>query len=191
MIIYLHGFSSAPASHKATVLSERLVLCEFKIPAYPFEHPDQAIAELGGLVQKKKNALAEPLVVMGSSLGGFYAQYLAAHLDAVNALIMINPALEPATTLAPYTGEHVNMVSGEAFTFTKEDLAALKKYYVPPVAGKPVLLLLDEKDEIINSKIAANRYANTGNVLMYPEGNHHFAHLEEAMPEIRKFYYSL
>ncbi|MCB1829241.1 MAG: esterase, partial [Gammaproteobacteria bacterium] len=44
----------------------------------------------------------EELTLMGSSLGGFYAQFLAAALDAVDRVVMINPALQPQLTLKPF-----------------------------------------------------------------------------------------
>lgn len=191
MIIYLHGFSSAPSSHKATALKEHLAVGDFEIPFYPFESPDAAVAALTDFIHARSDECSEPVVLMGSSLGGFYAQYLAATLDVVDALIMINPALAPRFTLTPHTGAHINLVSGEPFVFSELDLLALDKYEVPAVIKKPVLLLLDEGDEIIDSRIAASRYATTGDVLSCPRGNHRFTHLDEAMPRIRAFYFQL
>ena len=42
--------------------------------------------------------------VMGSSLGGFYAAWLSAHLGV--PAVLINPAVHPSRDLARYIGEH-------------------------------------------------------------------------------------
>ena len=44
------------------------------------------------------------MAVMGSSLGGFYAAWLSAHLSI--PAVLINPAVHPSRDLARYIGEH-------------------------------------------------------------------------------------
>ncbi len=90
-LMYIHGFNSSPASHKAGLLRsvfeqagcpERLI-----VPALP-PSPRLAMAELDAAI-----AGAGPVALLGSSLGGFYATWLAEHHDLKAAIV--NPAVRP------------------------------------------------------------------------------------------------
>ncbi len=74
-ILYIHGFNSSPLSKKARQLEavmQALGLAErLRVPAL-HHHPRQAIAQLEAAIAE----LGTPLLV-GSSLGGYYATYLA------------------------------------------------------------------------------------------------------------------
>ncbi|MEG2797898.1 MAG: YqiA/YcfP family alpha/beta fold hydrolase, partial [Pseudomonas sp.] len=74
-ILYIHGFNSAPTSKKACQLvavMERMGLSEqLRVPAL-HHHPREAIGQLEQAIAE----LGQPLLV-GSSLGGYYATHLA------------------------------------------------------------------------------------------------------------------
>lgn len=74
-LLYIHGLNSSPASSKARILQavmQRMGLAgQLRIPAL-HHHPRQAIAQL----QQAIAELGRPLLV-GSSLGGYYATFLA------------------------------------------------------------------------------------------------------------------
>ena len=74
-ILYIHGLNSSPASHKASQLSRAMAHLglenQLRVPAL-HHHPRQAMAQLQALISE----LGSPLLV-GSSLGGYYATYLA------------------------------------------------------------------------------------------------------------------
>ena len=131
----------------------------------------------------------EPLMLIGSSLGGYYAQYLAANLDIVTKVVLINPALQAQKTLHPYIGQQTNMVTGESFVFTQQDFDKLQLFDVSiEDISVPTLVLLDEDDELIDCRFAEQKYQVVGRVVVYPGGSHWFDHLEEAIPEIVNFY---
>lgn len=128
-------------------------------------------------------------MLIGSSLGGYYAQYLGVHLDAVNKVVLINPALQPRKTLKPYIGQQTNIVTGKSFIFTQQNFDELAQYKVSTKdVVAPTLVLLDEGDEVIEYRFAEAQYKDIGRVLIYPDGSHRFDHLEEAVPEIEAFY---
>lgn len=189
MIIYLHGFSSSAASHKAALFKEAFATTPFHILDYPAHQPHAAVASITrGITLALAETPDEPVMLMGSSMGGFYAQFLAAVLDVVDAVIMLNPALQPQLTLKPYIGSNINMVTGEPFEFSQQDFDDLAEYDRGPVpSGKPVLVLLDEGDEVIDHRVAAQIYCNRAEVVIYPGGSHSFEHIEQAIEEIRKF----
>lgn len=103
-VLYLHGFRSSPMSAKAKFLAHwfqrnqpQVVWCCPQLPASPRD----SAALIHALVSDWP---AHEMAVMGSSLGGFYATWLAAqkHCQAM----LLNPAVHPARDLARYIGEH-------------------------------------------------------------------------------------
>ena len=132
------------------------------------------------------------MLLIGSSLGGYYAQCLATSLDYISGAVLINPALQPRLTLKPYIGQHTNQVTGELFEFTEKHLQELVEFDVPTnKINVPTLVLLDEGDDVIDYQFAAEKYKDIGQVIVYPDGSHWFDHLDDAIPHIRKFYHEL
>ncbi len=188
MFIYLHGFNSTGQSAKGQFLKQHLKPEAVLTPTYPAD-PDQAIPYLTELiVQLLANKIDdEMLTLIGSSLGGYYAQYLSHHFRL--PLILINPALEPITTLTPYVGWQTNYYSKQEYFFSQQDLQKLASYDIVNPCKHPVpcLLLLDEDDEIIDSRRAQKIYATCANIVLFPNGSHRFEHLEAALKKIRDF----
>lgn len=88
-LLYLHGFNSAHSSHKAQVLQAHLKglgrNAEFFAPDLP-HRPAQAIA----LLESRIRQMPSKPTLVGSSLGGFYATYLAERHDL--RAVLNNPA---------------------------------------------------------------------------------------------------
>lgn len=190
MIIYFHGFSSGKNSQKATTIKNYFEDYSIYVPAYPSHQPRQSIEYLQDYLQSHSSDRYQGRVMlMGSSLGGFYAQYLAKQFQKVAAVVLINPCLQPQVTLASQIGEQMNIVTGETFNFTQEDYTAFDQYDIKPEdVFSPTLVLLDEGDELIDYQVAASKYREKGKVISYPGGDHWFRHLDQALPEIEAFY---
>ncbi len=189
-IIYLHGFSSAPASHKARRLQDALAPMPLLIADYPSHRPREAIATITALIDRNRRQHPhDRLALMGSSLGGYYAQHLAATRDDIDRVVLINPALDPQPPLEPWIGANTNMVTGEPFHFSREAWEQLADFDTPSASiTTPTLLLLDSGDDVIPHEFAAEKYRNLpGRTIVYPGGSHAFDHLDEAIPEIVKF----
>ena len=189
LIVYLHGFSSGAGSAKADFFRTALAPVPVEVPDYPSHRPHAAVRAIGcGLDTARRRHGAQRLTLIGSSLGGYYAQYLGAHLEVVERVVLINPALQPQQTLAPFVGRNTNMVSGAAFQFSHSDFEALADYELAPERNPaPTLVLLDAGDEVIDYRFAAERYSPCGHVTVYPGGSHRFEHLQQAAAEISKF----
>ena len=86
-LLYIHGFNSSPSSHKARqlgVLMQRLGLADrLRVPAL-HHHPRLAIGQLEDAIAE----LGRPVLV-GSSLGGYYATHLAERHGL--SAVLINP----------------------------------------------------------------------------------------------------
>lgn len=102
-LLYLHGFRSSPRSMKAQKMAARVAARHPGVvwwcPQLP-PSPAQAMAEvMQGIASWPRQTMA----VAGSSLGGFYARWVA--LQTGCRAVLLNPAVHPARDLARYIGE--------------------------------------------------------------------------------------
>jgi predicted esterase YcpF (UPF0227 family) len=188
MFIYLHGFNSSGESAKGKFFANYLTPHIVLTPSYPPD-PDTALVYLIDYLNEHlaDNQAHDPLILIGSSLGGFYAQYLAHQFKL--ASVLINPALQPTSTLRASLGWQTNFYTGERYYFGEQQLARLLRYDVkaPCKNQLPRLVLLESGDEIIDYRYALQRYADCAQVIVYPNGNHQFQHLAEAAETIKIF----
>jgi len=177
MILYIHGFASCGDSNKTKFLRENFpkVLC----PDVPVD-PDEAIMFLQKLIVANNVSL-----IIGSSLGGFYAAYLAQKFEIKT--VLLNPSTQPFLTLAPYVGTNTFFCSGESFEWTKDHVAKLWEYAISKNSIKaPVLVLLQKDDEVLDYTKAAEFYEDY-DVVIQEGGNHRFENLDEYLDKIRAF----
>src|SRR3984893_5108674 len=115
-IVYLPGFNSRPASAKAPQLARGIAARDPRSrPAYfvPQLHhrPALAMREVVAWVDAtNRHAGNKGLAFVGSSLGGFYATFLAEHYGASAGLV--HPAIRPAERLASHLGPQRHTGSG-------------------------------------------------------------------------------
>ena len=118
MLIYIHGFNSSPQSNKANLLrnfAEKISLRDqIQFPQVPHD-PAKAISQLEKLVKKQLTSPAYPQdcgpCLIGSSLGGYYATWLAEKYDC--RAVLINPAVKPYELFDDYLGTNKTEYSGE------------------------------------------------------------------------------
>ncbi|MBI3571497.1 MAG: alpha/beta fold hydrolase [Gammaproteobacteria bacterium] len=192
MIVYLHGFNSGAASGKAAWLKQNLPDITVLSPTYPTHKADEAPKFLRDYFARVRaeHPNDKKFLLVGSSLGGFWARYLAPDLGAGMALI--NPAMHPETDLMDAIGPNKNEATGEEYVLTAEQVRALARYQVPRCNPKvPTLVLLDEGDDVLNYRVAQSYYRGCGQVIVYPGGSHRFDHMAEALPEILVLYEKL
>jgi predicted esterase YcpF (UPF0227 family) len=194
MIIYLHGLNSAGSSAKAAVLRKALRPIEVLSPTYPVQQADEAVARLSELIQNKlpeMSRINQPIILVGSSMGGFYGQYLARRF-AVDHLVMINPALEPWELLRQVAGWQYNEALNERYYLSQEMIAATRRYAIDKVDdGVPTSLLLDQGDELIDWRIASSIYSGVAQIHCFKDGNHAFGHMREAVVIIQRIHQAL
>lgn len=189
MIVYLHGFNSGGTSAKATWLRQHLPDISVLSPTYPAHVADAAPKSIRDYIARvrREHPQDKKLLLVGSSMGGFWARYLAAELGAGMALI--NPAMHPEIDLLRVVGTNKNEATGEEYVLTAEQVKALGRYKLAKCdPNVPTLVLLDEADEVIDYRDAQAFYRDCARVVVYPGGSHRFEHLPEALPEIRRLY---
>ncbi len=189
-IVYLHGFRSSPASVKATALQRAVeALPAADRPRYlvpPLHHdPARAIADVPHLLHELSIDPATDLTLVGSSLGGYYATYLAERLGA--RAVLINPAVRPFDDLRSYVGAQTNLYSGETFVLTPAHFGALAALRVPGITRpERYFLLVQTGDEVLDYREAVARY---GGAWQHVEGggDHGFQRFEAQIPAILRF----
>jgi predicted esterase YcpF (UPF0227 family) len=148
MILYLHGFRSSPKSFKARVVQKALESAgrahELICPQLPAS-PQEAMAL--ALLLAERHA-PHDLSIVGSSLGGFYATWLAERLGV--RAVLLNPSVNPLKNLEHHVGVTTAWHSDEPFEFRREyidELAALRvgkitrpeRYFLIAATGDEVL----------------------------------------------------
>ena len=189
MYIYLHGFNSGGTSSKAGQLRTLLAPAPVLSPTYPAHKAGAAVSFLRDYITKTIRELKSntPLVLIGSSLGGFYAQCLAREFGA--RIVLINPSIFPDETLLRCVGPNHNEATGEDYPLTADDVRALGQYRAAvcdPLI--PTLLLLDSGDELLDYRVAERWYRGCGKTIVYAGGSHRFEHLAEALVKIRRLH---
>jgi predicted esterase YcpF (UPF0227 family) len=184
LLIYLHGLNSSSRSYKAGLLQEVLAPTRVLAPSYPAHRPDAAVATLRQFFSTID--ARSPPVVVGSSMGGFYGQYLA-RCVAFEHLFLINPALAPWSLLEEYEGQTQTTARGEDYLIDRSLIESTRKYGIDaPCDGVPTTLFLEKGDEVIDYRIAEAMYARCGRLMVFDGGDHGFRHLEEAVAVIRE-----
>lgn len=163
-IVYIHGFNSSALSFKARVLGERMAAlgrsAEFHCPELD-HRPGRAMAQLEALIAKEKGKAA----LVGSSLGGYYATYLA-ETNGLRA-VLINPAVRPYELLAAYIGPQRNLYTGMQYEFTAQHLAELRALELARVTPERYLLLVATGDEVLDYRAATSRYHGAAQTVVH------------------------
>jgi len=184
VIVYLHGFNSSPQSGKAQYfrqyLEERGKRGEFVCPQLP-HWPEEAVA----VVEAEMARYAEKsITLVGSSLGGFYATWLA-EKHGVRA-VLINPAIDPHVGLRAYLGCQQGYHGGESYELTEEHLRQWKEFLVAAVHPERYLLLVETGDEVLDYRLAVKKYRGAKQVVVQG-GDHMLASFPEHLPLILEF----
>jgi predicted esterase YcpF (UPF0227 family) len=180
VIVYLHGFNSSPRSHKAQVMgkymAERGMAEQYRCPALP---PRASEA-----IRVAEEFIASRVCFVGSSLGGFYATYLAEKHGA--RAVLINPAVEPHVGLRAYLGPQKNLHTGEPYVLTEAHLREWERLYVPQITPGRYLLLVETGDEVLDYRQALARYAGAEQVVVQG-GDHSLQSFPQHLPRIIEF----
>ncbi len=182
MILYIHGFGSSGFGGKATLFKEYfnddIIMPSLSyVPALAIHTLEQLIV----MLQKQ----GEKVSLVGSSLGGFYAIYLANKYNL--KAVLINPAIVPYKTLDKI-GMATNYFDLSSFEVTHEHMQALKVLDVHGIENqKNFLLLLQQGDELLDYKQAVEKLPQA-NRIIEEGGNHTFEGIERHFVFIEEFF---
>jgi hypothetical protein len=109
-IVYLHGFASSPQSSKARFFEQKFLEQGVPFDAPRLDEGDFSKLTIAGQQRVIERTVAGgPVVLMGSSLGGYLAAlYAAQHPDQVEKLVLLAPAFHfPSRWKARFTPEEL------------------------------------------------------------------------------------
>lgn len=158
-LIYLHGFRSSPQSYKAQKTLQRMrdLGCAelLDLPALDVS-PQRAAQRIAELAQGCDPA---ELAVIGSSLGGFYATWLAEQLGPACRAVLLNPAIHPELDLHRWLGVQTVYNSDATIEVLPEHLQQLVALQTPQItAPGRYLLIAATGDEVIDWTTMVRKY---------------------------------
>lgn len=189
-ILYLHGFRSAPASFKARLMEQAMAArglahawaCP-QLPASPREAGDLILdiarRQLQGVASSRH------LTVVGSSLGGYYATWLAERLDC--RAVLLNPAVHAARDLATQVGEHRMYHSDAPFVFLPQYVQELADMEVPVLSHlERYFLVAATGDEVLDWREMRDRFAGCRQRIIQGS-DHGLSDFAQWQPEVLDF----
>jgi predicted esterase YcpF (UPF0227 family) len=186
-LLYLHGFLSSPQSDKAVQAKNWVeknrqdikFICPSLSPYF-----NETRVKLESLIE---SAESTPIYLMGSSLGGYYATYLAEKYNLKAALI--NPLVDP------HVLDGDSYIGAELKNYHTDDIYILEEHHADELLSlntpsikrhENYYLLVQTGDESLDYKLAVEKYKYSK---QYVEegGDHSFQGFEKHMPEVIAF----
>lgn len=190
-ILLLHGFNSAPENKQAVInqwlidnnLSDRIDLIA---PQLNY-NPNEAIKQIGSIIQEHYGNI----IIMGTSLGGFYANYVRAMNQTDQIKVhAINPSWSPSISLKREVNqEQINLKTKENWKFTETYLNYLAhfekacKVELKHYKGNNYTLHLANADELLTFDTMLE-YLDENKVpheVFYYNTNHRFETVKELL----------
>ena len=185
-LIYVHGFLSAPGSHKATLTKQWLQQhhpevtyhCPHLSP-YPLETERQ-------LTELMSSLEGETVGLIGSSLGGFWSTWLV-ECYGVKA-VLINPSVRPFQLIDSVVGETLdNYYTNDSYTMQPEHGEQLRERYQTHFSDPTrYWVLVQTGDETLDYRQAVERYVDC-QVSVEEGGDHGFQGYDRHLPAIVDF----
>ncbi len=184
VILYLHGFRSGPASAKATLMAqamrERGLLLHWICPQLP-----ASPREAAELIESLAAPHAGRVVAVGSSLGGFYATWLAERTGC--PAVLLNPAVHPARELAKHVGEHAMFHRDAPFVFRPEYVDELAPLSVARTTRpERYFLVAATGDEVLDWREMVAHYPGARHRII-PGSDHGISDFAQWLPEVLAF----
>jgi len=196
-LVYVHGFNSASqdehgeillSKHKLRILANfcRKNNYKFLAPNLDYQNLEFVVKELKAM-QQEQDSDGLDVHFIGTSLGGFFAEYMA--MVTQTSANMINPAINSSKTLTRYIGPCTNFASGQEYIWTQENCDAFLPYEEElknfPDGQIRRLVLLDMRDELLDSSETKEKYEGKVALHTFEGGSHRFDHMHEALPMIK------
>jgi predicted esterase YcpF (UPF0227 family) len=185
MILYLHGFRSSPLSFKAKVAERAMaargrggeIVCP-QLPASPKEAMALALKLVEGVDPAK-------LAIVGSSLGGYYATWLAERLGC--RAVLLNPAVTPLHDLESHVGVSTAFHTDAPFEFKREYIGELGELAVTAITRpERYFLIAATGDEVLDYRDMVLHYAGARQQVI-AGGDHALSNFPELVEDVLAF----
>ena len=140
------------------------------------------IAQLEGIIKQAPNST---WLIIGSSLGGYFATFLAEKYQLQAALI--NPAVKPFDLMQDYLGEQVNPYTQERYSIAAKHIVELKMLEQNNISKNNYLVMVQTGDEVLDYQQAVEKYRHC-QLVIEQGGDHSFINYETILPNIALFF---
>jgi uncharacterized protein len=188
-LLYLHGFRSSPQSFKARILAAAVAQRHPSVAWWCPQLPPSPRAAMAMVWDTVRHWPHERMAVAGSSLGGFYATWVAERCGC--RAVLLNPAVHPARDLQGYIGEQTAWHDPtQRFEVLPEFMDEFRALECGPVRRpENYFAVIAKGDEVLDWREMTGRYPGVRTRLL--EGGDHGlsdfeqAHLEEVLAFLR------
>lgn len=193
-LLYIHGFLSSPLSAKAQKMQQWLKQHRTDITYYCPQlppHPEQCAVILDDLItsiiSEGSGQGNNPIYLMGSSLGGFWATWLAERYRL--RAVLINPAVNFEALIPQYVNvELTNYHSTDTYRLDEKDVNDFLSYQAGKLATvSNYWLLAQTGDETLDYRLAVERYKGCPQTIE-SGGSHSFQNFEKFIPQTLDFF---
>jgi predicted esterase YcpF (UPF0227 family) len=185
-LLYLHGFRSSPRSTKAQLVQQRVARQHRGVTLWCPQLPPSPQQAMDEVIQGIATWPRARMAVMGSSLGGYYATWIAEQTGC--RAVLLNPAVFAARDLATQVGVHPSWHEPqERFEFKAAYVDELGALAVPAITRpERYYALIAKGDEVLDWQEMSAHYRGTHGRLL--EGsNHAISEFPEHLDEVLAF----
>ena len=170
-LLYLHGFRSSPQSAKARMMAARVQADHPSVIWWCPQLPPSPREAMALIERGIADWPADRMAVVGSSLGGFYATWVAQRRGC--RAVVLNPAVDPARDLAVHIGEQTAWhAPEERFFFRPEYIDELRALHAGPLHQPERFFgVIAKGDELLDWREMTARYP--GAAIRLLEGSDH------------------
>jgi uncharacterized protein len=185
-VLYLHGFRSSPQSTKARMVAQKMAQNHPGVTFWCPQLPPSPHEAMQMVMQGMAAWPRESMAVMGSSLGGYYATWLA-EKQGCRAVVM-NPAVFAARDLAKYVGEHTGWHdASEKFVFKAQYVGELEALACTGLTQPAnYFALIAKGDEVLDWREMTARYPGA-HIKLLPGSDHAISDFSDHMEEVLGF----
>ena len=185
-LLYLHGFRSSPDSTKARLVRARI---QAEFPRVHLWCPSLDVSPRLAMEQVCAGIADWPrdrMAVIGSSLGGYYATWVAEQTGC--RAVLLNPAVQAARDLATQVGVHPAWHdASETVDFRATHVDELRAYAVPAITQpQRYYALIARGDEVLDWREMSAHYAGTAGRLL-PGSDHAISDFPQYLDEVLAF----
>lgn len=177
LLINIHGFLSSHKSDKVVELrdyiEQKYTDIQFISPCLP-DRPADAVRLVEEII-KKQSEFFDAVGIIGHSLGGYFATYIASK-NKIKA-VLVNPVIRGYEIMCEFYGECYNPHTDTKFSINDRDIEFLISINSEPIRDKSLfLVMLQLGDEIVDAQAVLSCYTGCS-IIIEKGGCHDFAGL--------------
>lgn len=183
-IVYLHGFASVGIGYKSESIRMAFDKCQVFSPDLPVD-PKKVCELIENLLATLDD---NPKILVGTSLGGFYAYYFSQLLRI--PCILINPSMSPSNTLGKRVGTYINYANKSDVIVSPDFLekwTEMENAFYIPCHIDLVSLFVARDDDVVSCDNALRRLCDAPFLWISPDGGHRYEiHWDKVINRIKQ-----